>query len=96
MLFTIYLMLVHNPTGRWEITEEQSSPVTMLHVVLIRKETSFLRKTEGALSTHQRVRFFRVSPVRFEIPPACHCMLSIAVPQERASLTFKKVRELKM
>lgn len=41
MLFATYLMFVHNPVGLWEITVEQSSPVTMLHIVIIRKNPSF-------------------------------------------------------
>lgn len=37
-MFATYLMFVHNPAGLWEITVEQSSPVTMLHVAIIRKK----------------------------------------------------------
>lgn len=51
-------------------------------------------KKQKPLSTHQSASLFIVRPVRLEISPACCCMLSIIVPQEHASPSFEKVREL--
>lgn len=38
LLFATFLMLAHNPKSLWEITVKQSSPITMLLIVIIREK----------------------------------------------------------
>lgn len=71
-------MLVHNPVGLWEITVEQSSPLIMFHIVIIRNKTFF--PVNRRLSVHPPnqsplwVRV-RVSPLRLETLATRHCAL---------------------